>query len=242
MPAARVSKLRLTAVNSILNEVRTLAAEGRKSISLMRGEPDFHTPEYIVEAGILALRNGRTGYPNNQGEIGLRTAVAEKLLRDDGLTYDPGAEILITDGATLGICVALMATLDEGDEVLVPDPVYDAYRSPVRLAGGFVRPARARFENGRFHLDVEALEAAWTPAVKALILNTPWNPVGTVFTSAELEAIADFVIRRNILLISDEIFSSELRTMDIGIFRPLPPYPKSATGRRGEQLFPKHTR
>ena len=144
MPAERVSKLQPTAVNSILSEVRALEAEGRKPVSLMRGEPDFRTAKHIVEAAVQALRKGRTGYPNNQGEIGLRSAVAEKLQRDDGLAYDPGAEILITDGATLGIFTALMATLNEGDEVLLPDPVYYAYQSPIRLAGGRIRLARSQ--------------------------------------------------------------------------------------------------
>jgi aspartate aminotransferase len=89
---------------------------------------------------------------------------------------------------------------------MLPDPVYDAYQSPVRLAGGRVVPVRSRLENGRFYLDARALEAAFTPAAKVLILNTPWNPVGTVFTRAELEQIADFVCRHDLILISDEIY------------------------------------
>jgi aspartate/methionine/tyrosine aminotransferase len=195
-------------VNAILAEVRELQAQGRDLVSLMRGEPDLHTPPHIVEACTRALRNGRTGYPDNRGEKAFREAIALKLERDNGLRFDPATGILATSGATFGIHAALTALLQEGDEVLLPDPVYDAYRSPIRLAGGIPRPVPALLEGGRFSLPVESLEEAWTPAVKALILNTPWNPVGTVFTAAELEAIGGFCERRDITLISDEIYET----------------------------------
>ncbi|MCP5112683.1 MAG: aminotransferase class I/II-fold pyridoxal phosphate-dependent enzyme, partial [bacterium] len=191
----RVSSLRPSAVNSILAEVRELRAKGRQPVSLMRGQPDFSTPPHIVEAAYRAMREGRTGYPDNRGEAVLREAVAEKLSRDNGLTYDAGREILVTTGATLGLQAALGAVLSDGDEVLLPDPVYDAYRSQIAMAGGRALPVRSRLVDGRFELDAEALDAAWTPAAKVLLLNTPWNPVGTVFQAAELKAIAEFVER-----------------------------------------------
>src|SRR3989449_6954345 len=118
--ADRVAALRPTAVNRALQEAKALQAEGRTLISLMRGQPDTPTPLHIVEAAQHALRDGRTGYPDNQGEPTLRQAVAEKLARDNGLTYDPGREILITDGATGGLSAALAALLEPGDEVLLP--------------------------------------------------------------------------------------------------------------------------
>src|SRR5439155_7487735 len=121
----RASALRPTAVNAILAEVRALQAQGRTVVSLMRGEPDLATPPHIVEAAAKALRDGRTNYPHNQGEPALREAVAEKIERETGLRYSPEDEILITTGATLGIYAALAATLDPGDEILVPDPIYD---------------------------------------------------------------------------------------------------------------------
>ena len=105
--AARVSRLRPTAVNRVLQEARKVQAEGRSLVSLMRGQPDTPTPPHIVEAARKARRDGRTGYPDNQGEPSLRLAVAEKLKRDQGLSYNPDSEILITDGATLGVCAAL---------------------------------------------------------------------------------------------------------------------------------------
>jgi len=174
----------------------------------MRGEPDFDTPAHIIEAATRAMKGGRTRYPDNRGEIVLRQAVAEKLSRENGVTYDPGTEILVTTGATLGIHSALLALLNEDDEVLVPDPIYDAYLSPVLLAGGRVAPVRAQIEHGRFVLTAQAIDAAVTSRSKALLLNTPWNPVGTVFRESELRAIADVVTRRNLVLISDEIYEA----------------------------------
>jgi len=204
----RIAALQPTAVNAILAEVRALQAEGRSLVSLMRGEPDFRTPAHIAEACTKALQNGRTGYPDNRGEKVLRDAVAVKLKRDNGLEYDPATEIIATTGATFGIYAALAALLEDGDEVLLQDPVYDAYQSPVKLVGGVAKPVRAEIVDGRFVISAEALEAAWSPRVKALILNTPWNPVGTVLTAAELRVIADFCVRRNVWLIGDEIYEA----------------------------------
>jgi aspartate/methionine/tyrosine aminotransferase len=204
--STRVALMQPTAVNAILAEVRAAQAQGKSLVSLMRGEPDFPTPPHIIEAAERALAAGRTGYPDNRGEMKLREAVALKLRRNNGLTYDPDKEILITTGATFGIHAALMALLNPGDEVLLPDPIYDAYQSPIRLAGGIVRSVPSRIEHGRFVLG--DLDAAWTPASKLLILNTPWNPVGTVATVEELQAVADFCERRNVLLLTDEIYEA----------------------------------
>ena len=204
----RLLGLQPTAVNAILAEVRELQAQGKKLVSLMRGEPDLPTPAHIVEACGRALRDGRTGYPDNRGEKGFREAIVQKLSRDNQLSFDAGTEVLATSGATFGIYAALMALLNDGDEVLLPDPIYDAYQSPVRLAGGRIRTVGARIEGGRFAISEEALEAAWTPAVRVLLLNTPWNPVGTVLTRDELVTITRFCERRNVVLISDEIYET----------------------------------
>ena len=204
----RISTLRPTAVNSILSEVREVQAQGMNIVSLMRGEPDLPTPAHIVEACTRALGNGRTGYPDNRGEKGFREAVAQKLERDNHLQFDPITEILATSGGTFGIYAALTALIEEGDEVMLPDPVYDAYQSPIRLAGGKIRPVTASIEDGRFCISIAALESAWTPHVRALILNTPWNPVGTVVSREELERIGQFCERRNVMLISDEVYEA----------------------------------
>lgn len=206
--ARRIAELRPTAVNAILTEVRRLQVEGRPLVSLMRGEPDFETPRHIVDAATRALAAGRTHYPDNRGEPALREVIAARLLDDHQLRYDPGSDVLVTSGATFGIYAALAAVLNEGDEVLLPDPIYDAYQSPIRLVGGRSRPVRAELRGGRLCIDVDALEAAWTPACKALLLNTPWNPVGTVLTERELAEVAAFVERKNLVLISDEIYEA----------------------------------
>jgi aspartate/methionine/tyrosine aminotransferase len=204
--AARVADLRPTAVNRVLQEVRQLQPAGKSLVSLMRGQPDTPTPDHIIEAANRALRDGRTGYPDNQGEPSLRQAVAEKLARDNRLTYDPSREILITDGATCGVCTALAVLIQPGDEVLIPDPIYDAYTSPIALWGGRPVPVPATIRAGRFIFDRAALEAAYTPRARVLLLNTPWNPVGTVLTRTELQEVMDFATRHDLVVISDEIY------------------------------------
>ena len=206
--STRAGQLRPTAVNTVLAEVRQLQEGGRSPVSLMRGEPDLATPGHIAEAAVKAIGAGRTSYPNNRGETGLRDAAAQKLARDNGLTYDAGREILVTTGATLGIHAALNALLDDGDEVLLPDPIYDAYQSAVLLAGGRCRPVPSAIEDGRFTVPIDGLESAVSSSAKVLLLNTPWNPVGTVLGEAELRAIGDFAIRHDLTLISDEIYET----------------------------------
>src|SRR3954447_3895737 len=169
--AERVGALRSTAVNRVLQEARQLQAEGRTLLSLMRGQPDTPTPPHIVLAAEKAMRDGLTGYPDNQGEPLLRQAIAEKLWRDNDLTYDANREILVTDGATAGIFTALAVLIQPGDEVLLPDPIYDAYASPIVLWGGRPVPVRSAIRDGRFTLDHSALEAAWTPRARVLLIN-----------------------------------------------------------------------
>jgi len=208
--AHRVSSLRPTAVNQVLCEVRRLQAEGRSVVSMMRGQPDTPTPGHIVEAALRSLRDGRTGYPDNQGEASLRQAVAEKLKREQGLTYDPEREILITDGATLGLAAAFGTLVEPDGTVLLPDPIYDAYEAAIRLWGGEPTPVRARLQNGRFMLDRAGLEDAWRSTTDIILLNTPWNPVGTVLSQRELAAIMEFAERPSFdhPVISDEVYEA----------------------------------
>jgi len=206
--ADRVSGLQPTAVNRVLREARACEAAGAALISLMRGQPDTPTAPAIVDAAMRSLRQGRTGYPDNQGERHLRDAIAEKLLRDNSLRYDPACEIQVTDGATFGVYAALGALLNSGDEVLLPDPVYDAYASPIILWGG--RPVffRTSIRDARFSFDRAALEAACTPRCRMLLLNTPWNPVGAVLSRAELTAVMGFAADHNLWVLSDEIYEA----------------------------------
>ena len=159
-PADRIASLRTTAVNLITQHVRELQAQGKDLATLMRGEPDLKTPPHIVEACYRSMRNGRTGYPDNRGEMSFREAVALKLQRDNGLKFDPVTEILPTSGTSFGFYAALAALVGEGDEVLLPDPIYDAYQSPIRMWGGRVKSVPSQITNGRFAITAEDLEAA----------------------------------------------------------------------------------
>jgi aspartate/methionine/tyrosine aminotransferase len=206
--ADRVAALRPTAVNRVLQEAKQVQAEGGTLVSLMRGQPDTLTPLHIVAAAEKALRDGHTGYPDNQGEPILRQAVAEKLWRDNDLTYDPNREILITDGATAGIFAALAVLIQPGDDVLLPDPIYDAYTAPIALWGGRAVPVRATIRAGRFTIERAALESACTPRSRVLLVNTPWNPAGTVFSRDELSECLDFAAKHDLYVLSDEIYET----------------------------------
>jgi aspartate aminotransferase len=204
----RLDGVHATAVNRILAEARGVQQQGRDLVSLMRGQPDSPTPPPIVEAACHALTNGRTGYPDNQGEPFLRRAVAERLACDHDLHYDPDREILITDGATGGLCAALGTLLEPGDEVLLPDPIYDAYSGPIALWGGRIAPIEGQISGGRFTFDRAALHRAYSPRARLILLNTPWNPTGAVLSAAELNVILDFAAEKNLFVISDEIYQN----------------------------------
>jgi N-succinyldiaminopimelate aminotransferase len=172
----------------------------------MRGQPDTPTPAAIVEAAQRALSDGRTGYPDNQGEPALRQAVATKLARDNNLTYDPAREVVITDGATCGIAAALAVLIEPGDEVMLPDPIYDAYASPIALWGGVPVSVPSAIHDGRFSINRAAWESQISPRSRVVLLNTPWNPVGTVLRPEELRDVAELVEAHDLIVLSDEIY------------------------------------
>ena len=159
-------------------------------ISLGVGEPDFDTPRQIVEAGVEALREGRTHYTSNYGTFELRQALAAHLERLYGVDYDPRRELLITVGASEAVDLALRATCDPGDEVILHEPSYVAYEPAIVFAGGVVRHVATRFEDD-FALDPSAVEAAITPNTKALFLGYPCNPTGAVLSDAIQDELAD---------------------------------------------------
>ncbi len=174
-------------------------------ISLGVGEPDFDTPTDIVDAGVASLRAGRTHYTSNYGTIELRRALAAHLERLYGVSYDPGREILITVGASEAVDLALRATCDPGDEVVLHEPSYVAYAPAVIFAGGIVRHVPTRLDDD-FALDPAAVEAAITPRTKALFLGYPCNPTGAVLPPDVQEELASIADRHDLLVYSDEIY------------------------------------
>ena len=174
-------------------------------ISLGVGEPDFDTPRAIVEAGVESLREGRTHYTSNYGTFELRKALASHLERLYGVAYDPATELLITVGASEAVDLALRATCDPGDEVILHEPSYVAYVPAVVFAGGVVRHVATRYEDD-FALDPAAVESAITPSTKALFLGYPCNPTGAVLPEAVQDELASIAVRHDLLVYADEIY------------------------------------
>src|SRR5437773_2044807 len=174
-------------------------------ISLGVGEPDFDTPRSIVEAGVESLREGRTHYTSNYGTLELRRALAAHLERLYGVAYDPKSELLITVGASEAVDLALRATCDPGDEVILHEPSYVAYVPAIVFAGGTAVHVPTRFEDD-FALDPSAVEAAITPRTKALFLGYPCNPTGAVLPDAVQDELAGIADRHDLLVYSDEIY------------------------------------
>jgi aminotransferase len=174
-------------------------------ISLGVGEPDFDTPRSIIEAGVESLREGRTHYTSNYGTIELRLALAAHIERLSGVTYDPATELLITVGASEALDLALRATIDPGDEVILHEPSYVAYVPAIVFAGGTTVHVATRFEDD-FAIDPAAVEAAITPRTKALFLGYPCNPTGAVLSDEVQEELARIAERHDLLVYSDEIY------------------------------------
>jgi len=174
-------------------------------ISLGVGEPDFDTPPIIVEAGVESLREGRTHYTSNYGTLELRRALADHLERRYGVRYDPTTELLITVGASEAVDLALRATCDPGDEVVLHEPSYVAYVPAIVFAGGTAVHVATRFEDD-FALDPAAVEAAITPRTKALFLGYPCNPTGAVLPADVQDELARIAERHDLLVYSDEIY------------------------------------
>ncbi|MEU5666690.1 pyridoxal phosphate-dependent aminotransferase [Streptomyces longwoodensis] len=177
------------------------------SINLGQGFPDTDGPEEIREAAVRALRDGRGNqYPPGPGVPELRHAVADHQLRRYGLAYDPDSEVLVTAGATEAIAASLLALLEPGDEVVALEPYYDSYAACIAMAGARRVPVTLRPAEGRFRLDLDELRDAVTDRTRLLLLNTPHNPTGTVLTRAELAAVAELAVERDLLVVTDEVY------------------------------------
>lgn len=180
------------------------------SINLGQGFPDTDGPEAVREAAVRALRDGRGNqYPPGPGVPELRTAIAAHQERLYGLPYDPDTEVLVTAGATEAIAAALLALLEPGDEVIALEPYYDSYAACIAMAGGTRVPVTLRPHSGAhpsFRLDLDELRAAVTDRTRLLLINTPHNPTGAVLTRAELAAIAELAVERDLLVVTDEVY------------------------------------
>jgi aminotransferase len=213
---------RITAVPpSGIRRFFDIAATMEDVISLGIGEPDFDTPEPIVQAGIEALKQGETHYTSNSGLMELRRAIAEHLDRKYGQTYNPASEILVTVGVSEALYLAFAATLDPGDEVIVPEPCFVAYAPEVVFAGGVPVIVPTMVENN-FQVTAEAIAAAITPRTKALLIGYPNNPTGAVMSRERLNEIAAVVKQHDLLVISDEIYDRLVYGVEHVCFPSLP--------------------
>ncbi|MFC7933784.1 pyridoxal phosphate-dependent aminotransferase [Streptomyces cinereoruber] len=191
---------------TIFAEMSALAAR-TGAINLGQGFPDTDGPEEVREAAVRALRDGRGNqYPPGPGVPELRTAIADHQRERYGLEYDPDAEVLVTAGATEAIAASLLALVEPGDEVIALEPYYDSYAACVAMAGGTRVPVTLRPHEGAYVLDLDELRAAVTDRTRLILLNTPHNPTGTVLTRAELTAVAELAVERDLLVVTDEVY------------------------------------
>ena len=189
-----------------------IVSEMEDAITLGVGEPDFDTPWHIRDEGIYSLEKGKTFYTSNAGLKDLKIEIDRYLTRRYGISYNPNKEILVTVGGSEAIDIAMRAMLDPGDEVLIPQPSYVSYEPCCVLANGKSVIIELKAEN-QFRLTPEELEAAITPKTKILVLPFPNNPTGAVMEKKDLEAIAEVIIKHDIFVLSDEIYS-ELTYLD----------------------------
>lgn len=183
-----------------------IVSEMKDAISLGVGEPDFDTPWHVRAEGIHSLEKGRTFYTSNSGLMDLRKEICNYLHRRQGITYDPAREVLITVGGSEAIDIGLRAMLNPGEEVLIPQPSYVSYEPCTILAGGVPVIINLKAEND-FRLTAKELEDAITDKTKLLILPFPNNPTGAIMERSDLEAIAEVIIKHDIFVMSDEIYS-----------------------------------
>jgi aspartate aminotransferase len=219
--ADRMKTLAPSSTLAVQAKAKELRARGVDVISFGAGEPDFDTPQRIKDAAVLAMQRGQTKYTEVGGVPELRAAICAKLKRDNGLDYEPG-DVLVSVGAKHTLFNLVMALINPGDEVLVPSPYWVSYPEQVRLLGG-VPVDVATHESTGFDLDPAALAAAVTPRTKLVVLNSPNNPTGAVFSRAALEAVARLVVERGLWVVSDECYEAltfEGRHVSIASFGP----------------------
>ncbi|MBM3218067.1 MAG: pyridoxal phosphate-dependent aminotransferase [Candidatus Rokubacteria bacterium] len=221
MLAKRLATLAPSATLAVQAKAKELKSRGIDVISFGAGEPDFDTPERVKEAAVQAMRRGQTKYTEVGGIVELRAAACAKFKRDNGLDYEP-ADVLISCGAKHTLYNIFVALLDPGDEVIVPSPYWVSYPEQVRLLDGVPVTVATREASG-FDLDPERVAAAVTAKTKIVVLNSPNNPTGAVFSAAALEAVARLAVERRLWLVSDECYEAltfEGRHVSVASFGP----------------------
>lgn len=202
--AARVGEVPPSITLAIAAKAKAMKAEGIDVCSLSTGEPDFDTPEHIKAAAKQALDAGKTKYGPVAGEPQLKAAIARKLLSDNNLNYQP-ENIIVTNGGKHSLYNLMMALIDPGDEVIIPAPYWLSYPEMVKLASGKPVIVRTDASTG-YKITPEQLTRAITPKTKLFVLNSPSNPTGMVYTRAEIKALAEVIVDRDILVVADEIY------------------------------------
>ncbi|MFG1418087.1 pyridoxal phosphate-dependent aminotransferase [Xanthobacter sp. V0B-10] len=203
--SSALKRINPSATIAISNKARELKAAGRDIIALSAGEPDFDTPENIKEAAIAAIRRGETKYTAVDGIPQLKAAIVRKFKRDNDLDYKP-SQVSVGTGGKQVLFNALVATVDAGDEVIIPAPYWVSYPDIVQFCGGTPVPAPTRLEDN-FKLRPEVLEAAITPKTKWLIFNSPSNPSGAAYSYDELKALTDVLVRHpHVWILSDDMY------------------------------------
>jgi len=200
-----MSRLGTEGAFEVLAKARRLEAEGKKVVHLEIGEPDFSTPDNIIEAGISAMQHGYTHYTPASGIFEAREAVAGFVSRTLKTEVDP-TEVVLVPGSKNVLLFTLLACIEPGDEVIVPDPGYPAYASQVNFIGAVPKPVTLREESG-FRMDLDELASLITPKTRMLIVNTPQNPTGGVLTEEDIKFVCDLAHKHDLLLVSDEIYS-----------------------------------
>lgn len=189
---------------AITAKAKELRAQGIDVVGFVAGEPDFNTPENIRKAAIDALEDGFTKYTPVPGIMELRQAISDKFASFNGLTYKP-EQIVVSNGGKHSLTNAIIAITNPEDEFIIPAPYWLSYPEMVKLADGVPVAVNTKKENG-YKVTVEELESVYTDKTKAIILNTPCNPTGSIYTESELRAIADFVVEKDIYIIADEMY------------------------------------
>jgi aspartate aminotransferase len=204
----RIASIPPSVTLGVTSKAKAMKAAGEAVYSFAAGEPDFDTPEHIKSAAVQALTDGQTKYAPVTGLPALRSAISNKLKAENGLDYAP-EQVVVSCGAKHSLFNIIMALCDEGEEVIVPTPYWLSYTEMIRVSGASPVLVRARQEND-FKITPEEFEAAITPNTKAIIFNSPSNPIGIVYTRSEIEAIVEVALRHGIYIIADEIYEKLL--------------------------------